>query len=323
MVTALIGAVAFVRFGHTSQVRSDTGIASTPDTTATRRPNDEVAADDSPAPLNEPGGLITGPQGLRTASTQSVIDNRVLMVGDSVLQGAAPYVPDKLSSWSIIADTRVGRFLDEAIRVVKQRSAKDLGKIVVLNLGNNYGGDQVVFQAQVEEMLGLLSTVEHVLWVNMGEFEKAQGEVNAVLRSELLTHPNLTLLDWQTLWKTEPGYTGNDHLHLTPTGADAYAALVANGVTRVTAAAKETPAPSPKSAKISTKGQIPVSTSVRRKSYGSTTTSTYKAVTPTSVVELSVPSTTAGGSVSAPPTAVTPTTVPTPTSLAAPTTSHP
>ncbi len=297
VATALVAWVMIGHFDHVGEVNSVTPGATPADTSVPDRNNDAAGAEDSSAPLDEAGGLITGPHGLRTATTASVIDNRVFIVGDSVLQGAAPYVPDKLSTWSIIADTRVGRFLDEAIKVVKQRSSKDLGKIVVLNLGNNYGGDQVIFQAQVEEMLDLLSGVDHVLWVNMGEFEKVQREVNAVLRGELLTHPNLTLLDWDTLWKAEPNYTGNDHLHLTPDGADAYAALIAGGVTRVTAAAKETPAPYPKSAKLTTKGQIPVATIPRRRSSTSatSTTASARADTPSTTGPVT-PSTTSGAS---------------------------
>lgn len=295
VATALVAWVVVGHFDHIGEATSATPRATPADTSLPARNDHAAGADNSSAPLDEAGGLITGPQGLRTATTASIIDNRVFLVGDSVLQGAAPYVPEKLSTWSIIADTRVGRFLDEAIKVVKQHSPKDLGKIVVLNLGNNYGGDQVIFQAQVEEMLNLLSGVDHVLWVNMGEFEKVQREVNDVLRRELLTHPNLTLLDWDTLWKAEPGYTGNDHLHLTPDGADAYAALIAEGVTRVAAAAKETPAPYPKSAKLTTKGQIPIATIPRKRSSTSATSTTAsdRTETPSTTDHVS-PSTTGG-----------------------------
>jgi len=135
-----------------------------------------------------------------------------------------------------------------------------------------------------------------------------------VLRSELLTHPNLTLLDWYTPWKAEPSYTGNDHLHLTPDGADAYAALIADGVTRVTAAEKQTPAPNPKSAKLTTKGQIPVATIPRKRS-STSTTNVSRGEGPSTTVDLS-PSTTSG-SVSSPSTIFAPsTTAPSPTTTA-------
>src|SRR4029077_15161170 len=58
-----------------------------------------------------PSGLMAKDPESDTPAIHS-IDNRVFVVGDSVMQGAAPYLGDLLEGWSIQADTRVGRFLD-------------------------------------------------------------------------------------------------------------------------------------------------------------------------------------------------------------------
>ncbi len=202
-----------------------------------------------------PGDLISGATSPARPPIHT-IDNRVFVVGDSVMQGAAPYLADSLKGWSIIADTRVGRFLDEAIRVVEKRRA-DIGEIVVLNLGNNYNGSETQFAAEVSEMLDLLAGVSHVIWMNVGEFKADRVEVNDTLRAAAETHKNLTLVDWNSWWSENRSFTSGDRLHLTPDGADAYAALVAAAVTRVTQAAGEIPAPGAKEPKLNTSGRIP------------------------------------------------------------------
>ena len=224
-----------------------------------------------PTPLDEPGGLVTGPGGLRQGTTDTVIDNRVVMVGDSVMQAAAPYVPELMPAWSVVANTRVGRFLPEATKVVSERLPDGIGHIVVLNLGNNYGKDRAQFSTQVDEMLALLANTEHVVWITSGEYQKGQHEVNDVLREKLATHPNLVLVDWNGVWKQHPEYTGADNIHLTPEGTDAYAKLIVTGLGRITAAAKETPEPNPAKPQINTRGSIPASGKAKKKSYAPTT----------------------------------------------------
>src|SRR5690606_35661713 len=132
------------------------------------------------------------------------------------------------------------------------------GEIVVLNLGNNYNGDHIEFAAQVEDALAELRGVDHVIWINAGEFEEEQREVNAVLRAAVRRHRNLILLDWNTVWEAHrDDYTGADDLHLTPEGSEAYADLVADAVERVARLANLQPAPDPKDPVITTRGSVP------------------------------------------------------------------
>jgi hypothetical protein len=210
-----------------------------------------------------PGLGLTIPQGLiagRAASPPPIhsIDNRVFIVGDSVMQGAAPYLGDLLDGWSIIADTRVGRFIDEANRVIEKRHG-DIGQIAVLNLGNNYNGDRAAFARQVDVALGQLAAVPHVIWIDVAEFEDDRAEVNDTLHAAARTHPNLTVVDWNSWWEKDRSLTGADHLHLTPKGAEAYASLVASAVSEVTEAAGEIPAPGAKPPRLNTSGRIPSS----------------------------------------------------------------
>jgi hypothetical protein len=247
---ALIGSGLAVLAGH----QSGSEVASAESTTTT-------AASSRPS---IPSGLVARDPEADTPAIHS-IDNRVFVVGDSVMQGAAPYLGDLLEGWSVIADTRVGRFIDEANRVVLKRR-KDVGQIAVLNLGNNYNGDEVAFAQSVDTALAGLTGVSHVIWVNTGEFEEDRAEVNEVLREAAKTHPNLTIVDWNSWWEQDDSLTSGDRVHLTPDGAQAYAALVAASVLQVTEAAGEIPAPGAKPPKLNTSGQIPSSSSSSRSS---------------------------------------------------------
>jgi hypothetical protein len=136
----------------------------------------------------------------------------------------------------------------------------------------------VAFAGQVEDTMRVLTAVDHVIWVTVGEYEEQQAEVNAVLRAALPRHRNLVLLDWNTVWEEHPAYTGSDGLHLTPEGAAAYAEFVAKGVRRVTRLADISPAPGVEKPQIFTKGSVPASTGSRptKRSSGSTSSGSTK-----------------------------------------------
>ncbi len=244
---------AWVVMGHTDSLGE---VALAPTTHDGDVPEPELDEPDASGRLDEPGGLITGPHGITRGDHQRVVSNRLVVVGDSVLQAAAPFLPEHLPAWSLVADTRVGRFLPEAIEVLRKRSDQ-LGEVVVLNLGNNYNGDEVAFAAEVEEAMTVLAEVDHVIWLTVGEYEPEQVEVNTVLRSAAEVHRNLVLLDWNTIWQNSDGWTGYDDLHLTPEGSEVYARFVARGVRKVTRLADVVPAPNPAEPEIVTKGSVP------------------------------------------------------------------
>lgn len=281
-----------------------------------------AAPERSPS-VSVPAGLIEGITASSVPPLVTPIDNRVFVVGDSVMQGASPYLPDLMPDWSLIIDTKVGRFLDEAIRVINRRR-EEIADIAVLNLGNNYGGDQVTFATQVEEALNALAGVRHVIWVNAAEFTTDRAEVNQVLRDAATRHPELVVVDWNSWWAQRRSFTSGDRLHLTEEGARAYATLVALAVRQVTEAAGEYPKPGASKPVVQTRGTIPDAparrTSPTRSPAGTRVSPALTApssVVPPTTGSARPPSTSAG--------AVSPTTaqLPTPTSAPGPTSPPP
>ncbi len=233
----------------------------------------QVNASDDPAsePVNPavPEGLI-GIESAEPKGPPTEIDNRVFVVGDSVMQAAASYLPEEMPTWSLTVDTKVGRFTDQGIDVTeKWIDRKALGEIAVVGLGNNYNGDEVAFGESIDEMMTTLVGVDHVIWFNVAEYREEQIEVNEALESARERYPNLVVVDWNTWYEAEPDFTGADDLHLTPDGAQAMASLLAYAVHDVTEAANEVPKAGVKDPVMTTKGTMPAGSGPKSKSSGS------------------------------------------------------
>ena len=64
-------------------------------------------------------------------------DERLFMVGDSVLLAVSPTVEEMLPSWEVTADGEVGRGVAEGRGVVWERRS-EIGDVAVVVLGHNY-----------------------------------------------------------------------------------------------------------------------------------------------------------------------------------------
>jgi hypothetical protein len=249
------------------------------------------------------------------AAPAVTVDQRVFFVGDSVMVAAAPKLPAAMAGWSVIADARVSRFLPEGIDVVRSRRG-EIHDVVVVHLGNNYGGDERGFRRQVDQMMAELHGVRLVVWVTVAEDRPQQREVNDVLRAAVAAYPNAALLDWTPLWAAHRDYTGGDHLHLSARGTTALAGLMGSGTALLAFQRGLAPAPGALPPQFTLTGKIPaVPGAVPTPVIPSTT-----AAPPTTAAP-SVPSSSAAPATSAPTTSAPPSTAaPTTTPTAAPTT---
>lgn len=190
------------------------------------------------------------------AAPAVTVDQRVFFVGDSVMVAAAPKLPAAMAGWSVIADARVSRFLPEGIDVVRARRG-EIHDVVVVHLGNNYGGDERGFRRQVDQMMAELHGVRLVVWVTVAEDRPQQREVNDVLRAAVAAYPNAALLDWTPLWAAHRDYTGGDHLHLSARGATALAGLMGSGTALLAFQRGLAPAPGALPPQFTLAGKIP------------------------------------------------------------------
>ena len=235
----------------------------TTETPTTTAPASTTSTASTLPPLPDPSPALSSPG-----------DNRVLVVGDSVILGAATDVPRELVGWNVTFDARESRFVNNGVAVLQQRRADvdglraldratveqafadagrppppppaplsvtgALGRVVVIHLCTNYqaGGG---FASYIESFMDYLDGVERVVWVTCGEWSPGQTEANEAIRAAASIHPTIVVADWGR-YATGPGYTYDDGIHLTETGRAELAALVARAVGP---APQPLPAPAP------------------------------------------------------------------------------
>jgi hypothetical protein len=164
-----------------------------------------------------------------------VTDSRLFLLGDSVMGAMRPGNTDQARKvlaplgWKVTIDAVDGRFPAEAIDVLRQRRA-EIGQVVVILIGNNYGGDERLMGQQFDTMLALLAGVPRVVFLTVEEFTADRAEVNRELRREAARDARVQLVDWNRLVSATAGANIADGLHLTPFGAALLARAIADAV---------------------------------------------------------------------------------------------
>jgi hypothetical protein len=243
--------------GATETATTETSATSQPGSTATTEASTTTVAPSTTStastlpPLPEPSAALASPG-----------DNRVLVIGDSVILGAATDVPRDLTGWNVTFDARESRFINNLVAVIREHRAsvdglraldrakveqayadagkapppapkpltlpEAIGRVVVVHLCTNYaaGGG---FAGYVDSVMTELQGVERVVWVTCGEWSPGQTEANEAIRAAAGRHPSIVVADWAK-YASGPGYTYEDGIHLTETGRAQIAALVARAV---------------------------------------------------------------------------------------------
>src|SRR5262249_50493486 len=173
-----------------------------------------------------PGGGTADPR---------VTDNRLFLLGDSVMGTMRAGNTDEARKvlqplgWKVTLDAVDGRFPAEAIDVLRARR-REIGQVVVILIGNNYGGDENLMAQQFDTMVALLTGVPRIVFLTVEEFTADRAEVNKELRRVAATNPQVQLVDWNSVVSTTTGANLPDGLHLTPFGAAVLARTIADAV---------------------------------------------------------------------------------------------
>jgi hypothetical protein len=123
-------------------------------------------------------------------------------------------------------DARGSRQIPEATNVLRQlRASGKLGSVVIFHIGDN----GAVTDEEFDEVMKVLSNTQVVLVVNTTVPDGYQYVPNnKVLADGVARYPDkAVLVDWYSRSAGHPEYF-YDGLHLTPSGARAYAALIAS-----------------------------------------------------------------------------------------------
>ncbi|WP_027094269.1 acyltransferase family protein [Cohnella thermotolerans] len=149
----------------------------------------------------------------------------ITVIGDSVILGVKPYLEKLLPG--IVVDGEVGRQLSAAHEAVDAHSAAgDLGDLVILELGTNGSFSKKKLTA----LLDSLGPDRRILLVNTRVPRKWQDSVNDMLKEAASDYDNATLVDWYASSEGKDEYFGEDGVHLTRTGAEFYAGMLAEAI---------------------------------------------------------------------------------------------
>ena len=109
---------------------------------------------------------------------------------------------------------------------VVNRLGPALGPTVLVEVGYNDPANE--FAQRVEDSIDALlaAGVEHILWVNMREWQQQYIGMNQVLVAAAARHPQLTIVDWEGLSHDHYSWFQGDGIHLVYDGAVAMAGLL-------------------------------------------------------------------------------------------------
>lgn len=149
------------------------------------------------------------------------------VIGDSVILDAKPYLEENIAQ--VHVDGKVGRQMWEAPDLLSQlESQQKLGGRVVIELGTNGSFNS----KKLNEVLDSLQDQEQVYLVTVRVPRSWERTVNRALTEASERYANVSLIDWYNASAGHNDYFSEDGVHLTPTGAEAFAALVEKAVVK-------------------------------------------------------------------------------------------
>jgi hypothetical protein len=167
-----------------------------------------------------------------TTTVFAPTDARLTIFGDSVILGTQYVLPGALAGWDVTLEAKVSRFTQQLIPVVAQ-ARPGLGQAAVIQIGNNYNGDQAAYAADLDRILVDLDGLGRVVLVTVAEFRPDRTQVNDEVRGAATRHPNVVVVDWQgaiAAGKGGPALTARDGLHLTKAGAETMLGLLSQAL---------------------------------------------------------------------------------------------
>lgn len=165
------------------------------------------------------------PAGAQEAPIPDDRPTRVLVIGDSVLLGAAQAIPGACTNCEVVVDAAESR---STLTSVQQAGANEGAfDVVVALLGHNDAGNPAVAHAGFEELFDRYALVPRIVVLTLHEVRPGYAELNGFLRESAEQRPNVAVADWHAEVEAHPDATVSDGLHLTGAGAELLAGVIA------------------------------------------------------------------------------------------------
>ncbi len=162
------------------------------------------------------------------------------VIGDSIADGAEPFLTAALPGWTVGFDAVIGRGTNSAITAAADQGVAQ-PDVVVIELGTN-DADPVAFRENMVTILDSLRRVPLVVWQTAhGPLTNIAG-VDAHIRGTVPGYPNTLIADWDTF--VDDAELSSDGVHPAAGHEDLMARLIAPMLLRWREAATGGPATS-------------------------------------------------------------------------------
>ena len=165
----------------------------------------------------EPATETTSPP---LTSTPSIILPRATLIGDSIMQGAAPMLEDVLGTDVYIDAARKRKMEDVPALVETLAREGHLARVVVIHLGSNRPFEAPVFDQVMETLLA--HEVERAIFMNVRRPIGWEYYINQKFAEGVKRWPQAELIDWEALAHGEQGWFIEDQTHLSYAGSKVY-----------------------------------------------------------------------------------------------------
>jgi hypothetical protein len=169
-----------------------------------------------------------GPAG----ATAGAAPGRLLVVGDSLAVGTEAPLARLLPDWRIRTSAFTGRETADGVAQIVRMA--NLPGTIVVSLGTNDDPSQTTtFAGEVSEVLDAAGPSRCVVWANIARPPYAgvsYSGYNHVLTHLSLSRPNLLVVDWARISRSQPGLLGSDEVHATPHGYAVRAQAIASAL---------------------------------------------------------------------------------------------
>jgi hypothetical protein len=188
--------------------------------------------------------VVAGALALTLASPAAPADDRrasaalsrnLLVNGDSLAVGTAPYIPRALRRWRVTQSTAVSRHAFEGASVMRSYG-RGLPRVIHVSLGTNDDPRSLSgFRSAIRSVMRVAGPRRCVVWANIVRPPVAgagYAGYNRVLAQESRPRGNLRVVDWARQVRENPGWLAGDGVHVSATGYAARARVVARSVRR-------------------------------------------------------------------------------------------
>ena len=209
------------------------GTASTGNGNGEAAPGSAMRAGGATPPHPPTAAAATGPAASAVAPAPAASLPWTTAIGDSVMLGAAPGLEARFGP-QLVLEATVGFQMIDAPGLVRRLADEGrLGDVVIVHLGANGPFPD----STVDEIMAVVGR-RPVLLVNVKVPRRWEAEVNDRIAAAAERYPNIEVVDWRTVSESEDGLLWRDGHHLTPTGAERYADLLASFAASAAGAAK-------------------------------------------------------------------------------------